>query len=244
MSNLLEGFKKHGPLLVFLAVIVVCIGYGYIIWSTDWTSNNKIGDFGESFGAIDALFAGLAFAVLIYTILLQKAELQLQREELQAQRETLQKQNFESSFFQLLGLHNEIVNSMEFKRIINEEAVTYSGRKCFVHMLSELNEGVSYEDFFAEYQLYVGHYFRHLYNIIKFVDENEFLENLERQQFYTNLIRAQLSTDELGVLFYHGLSEPGAEFKDMIEEYALFEGMRDVFQNVEIDDQYAARAYG
>ena len=45
----------------------------------DWTTR---GQFGDSFGATNALFSGLAFAGLIYTVLLQRNELKLQREEL------------------------------------------------------------------------------------------------------------------------------------------------------------------
>ncbi len=41
------------------------------------------------FGAVNALFSGLAFAGIIYTIFLQKEELALQREELKANREEL-----------------------------------------------------------------------------------------------------------------------------------------------------------
>ena len=45
--------------------------------------------FGDVFGAVDTLFAGLAFAGLIYAIILQSKELRLQRGELQLQREEL-----------------------------------------------------------------------------------------------------------------------------------------------------------
>ena len=44
------------------------------------------------FGAVNALFSGLAFAFLIYTIWLQPEELRLQREELKMQREALELQ--------------------------------------------------------------------------------------------------------------------------------------------------------
>ena len=47
--------------------------------------------FGDSFGAINALFSGLAFGGIIYTILLQHEELGLQREELQQTREELKR---------------------------------------------------------------------------------------------------------------------------------------------------------
>ncbi len=47
--------------------------------------------FGDSFGAINALFSGLAFAGIIYTIFLQRRELHLQRLELNATRAELKR---------------------------------------------------------------------------------------------------------------------------------------------------------
>lgn len=44
---------------------------------------------GDAFGAANALFSGLAFAGLIYTILMQREELALQRNELRLQREEM-----------------------------------------------------------------------------------------------------------------------------------------------------------
>ena len=49
------------------------------------------GQFGDLFGSVNALFSGLAFAGLIYTIFLQRRELALQREELKLQREEMAK---------------------------------------------------------------------------------------------------------------------------------------------------------
>ena len=223
------------------------------------------GQFGDSFGAVNALFAGLAFAGVIYAIILQKKELGLQRDELglqrreleytraeirgqkeqlQAQNQTLQKQNFENSFFQLLSRHNEIVNSMAIPSIGDR----YSGRECFDPMLHELQHKVSemevakmlsdtdetkrslyklankiYEEFSSRLHPYVGHYFQHLYNVVKFIDQSD--QDIVEQKFYTDLLRAQLSSTELELLFYHGLSDRGAEFKILVEKYSLFEGM-------------------
>lgn len=44
---------------------------------------------GDSFGSVNALFSGLAFAGLIYTIFMQREELALQRTELAMQREQM-----------------------------------------------------------------------------------------------------------------------------------------------------------
>ena len=49
------------------------------------------GTYGDMFGAINALFSGLAFAGVIVAIFLQRKELELQREELTATREELAK---------------------------------------------------------------------------------------------------------------------------------------------------------
>jgi hypothetical protein len=57
-------------------------------------SSIKVGDsgpFGDTFGTINALFSGAAFAGIIYTILLQRRELRLQRYELELTREELRR---------------------------------------------------------------------------------------------------------------------------------------------------------
>ena len=184
--------------------------------------------------------------------------------------ESLQKQDFKSSFFELLKMHSEIVNSIVIRKGIKEE---YFGQECFDHMLRSLknkyNNGdparrmfwdnmsplppdkmkeeinVIYEEFFAEYQPYVGPYFRHLYQVVKLVDQSDFLKEFEAKKFYTNLIRAQLSSDELGLFFYNCLSDRGAKFKDLVEKYALFKDMSfEVLLNAEHRNLYAPGAYG
>lgn len=240
-------------------------------WFPWWTEKNGRGTFGDSFGVVNALFSGLAFAGVICAILLQKKELELQRAEIREQKETLQKQNFESSFFQLLNMHSEIVNSMVIRGPTQFETTVHgivtasgtdhdiadpmeirsSGRGCFGYLFSKLqnsyenpgnqfwaaweknqDEAASqlpgllnniYGQLFAEYHSHIGHYFGHLYHAVKFVDRSD--QEVVVKEFYIDLIRAQLSSYELGLLFFYGLSDQGAEFKDLVEKYALFENM-------------------
>ena len=162
------------------------------------------GQFGDMFGAVNALFAGLAFAGVIGAIILQRNELRLQREELKltrkemrgqneqlmAQDQTLKKQNFENSFFQLLSFHNGIVDSFEIKL----SRVSIEGRHCFgqfLRVLSRLYDDQPNKDidivwgkFTDTYQSMVGHYFRHLYNTVKFVDRHVFLQEFEDKEPY------------------------------------------------------------
>lgn len=86
------------------------------------------GEFGDMFGAVNALFSGLAFAGLIITLILQRQELGLQREELEQTREelknqrmefekeneTLKYQRFENLFYNMLNLQQEIVTGLRY----------------------------------------------------------------------------------------------------------------------------------
>ncbi|SMO68082.1 hypothetical protein [Gracilimonas mengyeensis] len=75
---------------LFVAVVLIQLIFGSIIFLS-FDSWRIRGVFGEMFGAVNTLFAGLAFAGVIYAILLQRKELALQRAELQLTREELRK---------------------------------------------------------------------------------------------------------------------------------------------------------
>lgn len=77
--------------LIFIGVFLLW-GSSYVLtayfFPDDWA---RRGQFGDLFGATNALFSGLAFAGVIITILLQRRELSHQREELRLQREEMAK---------------------------------------------------------------------------------------------------------------------------------------------------------
>lgn len=257
--------------LTFLGIIFLW-GMSIIVLCRLFPDIGVRGQFGDTFGAVNALFAGLAFAGIIFAIILQKRELELQRQELketrdeirgqkeqlQAQDQTLQKQNFESSFFQLLSFHNEIVNSLKMKTrtIAGQEEV--EGRMCFriffealsrhykEYTEDEIKDDIdALKKFLFQHQPRIDYYFGHLYNTVKFVDHHKFIKEFEDKKPYTNLIRAQLSRNELGLLFYNCLSDRGAKFKYLVEKYALledidFEGLLEP----EHRSLYSEKAYG
>ena len=67
----------------------------------------------------------------------------------------------------------------------------------------------------------MGHYFRNFHRILKFVDEGEVANKTE----YTGILRAQLSSFELALLFYNALHPVGAKLKPFIERYAMLENL-------------------
>lgn len=105
---------------LFIAIVFLWIASGIALFFY-----KDRGTFGDMFGSINTLFSGLAFGGIIYTIYQQRAEFKLQREELILQRQEVAQTNkelgeqvvnikiqrFETSFFNMLTLHHEIVRS-------------------------------------------------------------------------------------------------------------------------------------
>ena len=161
-NNKQEG-NKHNRLVMaamFLLVVVLWFSSWLIITHYIKDPTNQ-GTFGDTFGAVNALFSGLAFAGLIATLLYQKEELKLQREELQQTREelkgqreefeeqnkTLKRQRFENTFFNMLSLQQEITNNLFYQdEKENEQTITqhtYKGREVFKEIYE--NATVKYE---------------------------------------------------------------------------------------------------
>lgn len=72
-----------------LVLLFVFICYHFLLQIFIEKSEDR-GLFGDSFGGLNALISGLAFAGIIYTILLQQSQLKIQREELILQRKELE----------------------------------------------------------------------------------------------------------------------------------------------------------
>ena len=86
-ANRLFTYLVLGIVLLVLSYAIFLI---FITWPISDLSIGAAGTFGDSFGILTSLFSGIAFAGLIWTILLQRAELKLQRKELiEARRQAI-----------------------------------------------------------------------------------------------------------------------------------------------------------
>ncbi len=70
---------------------------------------------------------------------------------------------------------------------------------------------------FEGHQSILGYYYRHLYQVVKFVDEqpSDLLTYKEKYN-YVKILRAQLSTQEQAFLFYNSLSDLGKAWEKQI----------------------------
>jgi hypothetical protein len=172
------------------------------------------------------------------------------------------KQGFESKYFQLLRFHHDIVAAIElysgitpirgrlnFHTIYIEFLNAYSGEYQSNPQgdhLATLQR--AYIRIFKPYQAQLGHYFRNLYHIVKFIDRSDEKDKM----FYMHLLRAQMSSYEHLLFFYNGVGPYGyKKFRPMIQKYALLENMPyddlvSAKQKFRYDDKelYDVNAYG
>lgn len=219
------------------------------------------GTYGDAYGALNTLFAGMAFAGIVVSIFLQSRELAETRNELQGQKNQLRRQVFENTFFQTLKMLGDAVDTAYYKTQSSSNS-HHQGRECInflcgvlrTYYLNNKDKGSNfverYEGFYDEMaHRSMGHYFSTLSSVIGYVDDNKFLDledGFPVRGFYMDLIRSRLSSDELFLLFYHGLSAKGAtKLKPMIERYGFLSGLQDQDKLVDFwIGKYAESAYG
>jgi len=127
-NNNKETKSNYKTIAICVSIITIIIwALSFLLFTTNWDKDER-GTFGDMFGAVNALFSGLAFAGLIVTLIMQHEELGLQREELAqtndelaaqreefaAQTKTMKIQRFENTLFNMLSLQQGIINSLDY----------------------------------------------------------------------------------------------------------------------------------
>ena len=171
-----------------------------------------------------------------------RLELAGQKQEMRIQNETLLQQKFENTFFNLLNLLNSVVNSIDIRNIRTQNVIS-SGRDCFkifyndflaqinkdnqddgnfkLSEISVTNTIKTYEKYFHDNQSDLGHYFRSVYHILKFIDSS----SISEKNRYVGLLRAQLSSYEQVLIFYNCLHLYGSKLGILAKNYSLFKNM-------------------
>lgn len=204
----------------------------------------RLGQVGDLFGGVNALFAALAFAGVGVAAFQQWKSTQIAF-----------KQSIETTFFSALELHHKITDGLQFDRDrvfpaehnwmtkfcaqaaapLPQLAPPVSGRGVFAEVLRGIsydpNGATTYTSTLENYRVlqvqhnYVlGHYFRNLYQILKLIDRDEALD-IDGRQKYASMLRAQLSSDELAVLMVNcaGSMVDQGEFRLLLVRYRMLE---------------------
>ncbi|MEY8748605.1 hypothetical protein AB9M62_57130 [Bacillales bacterium AN1005] len=225
--------RKRG---LVIAVIVVLVS-----WLSTWifipmlykeSANNEVnisaGTFGDMFGGVNALFSGLAFVGLIYTILVQREELQetrrateMQTEELELQRKAIEMQTEElkmqreetaRSADQLEDQKN-LLNLQTAMGIVNDLIQTKNRRAEEMQYYLNGNyhtgyQGISIMVAYDQYQggvkptedsRFLQSYLNTFFFILNFIAEYK-LQN-EQKDLLDNLVNMNMSDDEVKLIY-------------------------------------------
>lgn len=242
-KNFSDYFTDQHVFLVFLVLVI----FGIIFF----TSDRDLGTFGDFFGGtLNPILTFISVIFLISTIKIQQTELSLTRKELTQTRleykntsDALNTQAIENTFFNILKLHNEIVINLIITNgiIYNARAslTPHKGHAVFDAILLEVKRENAHSEHNSPpiiYSNYVkiqndhnhilGQYFRNLYQALKLIDGySDDVLPPEKKKKYSSILRAQLSSKELAVLFLNcldGVCDNG-QFKNLLIKYAMLE---------------------
>lgn len=173
------------------------------------------GTFGDFFGGtLNPILSFLALIIVLKTYLSQQVELEATRQILKEQSETQKRQRFESTFFELLKVHNQeltclceepshIENGKTRKDMSNIKTIfffiTASGQPPMISKAGEIPQGKQVtlnmaKEILKEQNNLCSRYFRILYQILKFIaihSDNEIttefkLENVKKNNASAN----------------------------------------------------------
>lgn len=212
-------------------------------------NSTALNDFGSLTVGTVGLFWSLAGVFLLI------ASLQEQKRATDENIKSIRLQQFENTFFQLISVHYQIVNSLkiilqdEFGRPEKDEAGNKEikeGIGCFVALAEVIgqnyrtkkSENVTGENFseVCSEQLYIysaelGHYFGNFFNILTYVDDSKDISDSDRPK-YVEILKSQLSNYELVILLYYDMVKVDKKRRELIEKYCLFE-------NIDFETQYS-----
>lgn len=259
----IKSSKK--PLLaigsIALLIMLIVLGFYYFHFNIDDKLSPKQdtwGTFGDYVGGtLNPILSFLSLIALLWTISIQSNELELTRKELErsalAQEEskknfdeqlkTLARQQFESTFFSLLDQHNKTL-----EHLIIPPSVNLSNRISYIqkHIFSnpEVTDLASAKAALEDKNSLCGHYFRVLYQLLKFIavntpgskisqafdaDEIRYKEVTADEKMYSNIVRSLLSYSVTQLLSINcHCTDPTDtywRYKLLIERYEFLEHM-------------------
>lgn len=127
---------------------------------------------------------------------------------------------------------NKKVNLIEDKPYYGKNAISRLFEILDIHIKNNIEKRTIfklYNEFHIEYDNILSHYFRNIYQILKFVNKQEILKDenkdkeFENQKFYTNILRAQFSSIEFTFLFINSLYKTESKLFPLLVKFEFLE---------------------
>lgn len=214
---------------------------------------SKSNEFGDSFGWVNALFSGLAFAGLIVTLKMQRESIELQTKELSDTREEMKKQskefgaqsqlieqqkdlldkqidqaerrNFDDEFYKLLDLWKVARDGLwKPANQAGTRGLAIGGGMYSGHgNIENCDSNEKYKAFYTAETHILAPYFTLLYRILKRLDQSN--RPLDEQKEHIHTLRAHLTDLDKKLIILNCFHAAGKGMKPLVEKYTLLKGM-------------------
>jgi len=202
-----------------------------IVTSVDMTA---LGQTGDLFGGINALFAAFAFAGVALAAFYQYETWKLQAEETQMARAEHIQQSFEPLFFKLLErfesvnerARNEFNSSWQYVVDRGYQAYLSTGAENYQFGSEPGPEVIAaFVQIYEDAHPILGPYFRSLFQIFKFISNSKL--TLDQKILYANIARTNLSEVEVTMLGFNCMTSVGKDFIPYVEAYGLLKHVKE-----------------
>lgn len=203
---------------------------------------SKLGAWGDTFGALNAMFSALAFVAVLFTLTQQQKQIDDAATDQHLQR-------FERTFYELLRLIREARDAVEYRytdqyeggtreqekdyeaKVFGNEAfkraqfemaywVSTWGRNIEKEMTSDDLAQIYTRFIHDRYESTFAPYYRLLYTTLLRIKTDPKL-SIEDKQRYGNLLRSQLTSHEVAMCCYNGLAAVSGSFKQLLTEFRI-----------------------
>lgn len=234
-------------LLIVLCVIVVCLSlslYFGMFHGSLSDSSEEFSRFGDYVGGTIGATMALLSAYLVFITYRQQVE--FSKEQMELSRRT----QFENNFFQLLQVQRDIAKTLVVKRrdtMRPTRSFSHIGEDALYHVAEDIKQAMLELTYMTEeidsmnfeqlrrkidaifshaVETYgeqsLSHYYRHLFHILKFVKTSE----VAKIESYLSIVQAQMTNDELYILFFDALSKYGyPKLYRIVAEYGMLENL-------------------
>ncbi|MFI3155655.1 MAG: putative phage abortive infection protein [Methylococcaceae bacterium] len=241
----IENCIINNAVLIALLMVVVVI-FSYVLnFHSQFISGDadKWGVFGDFIGGtLNPFLSFLALIILLRTFSMQRNELKDTQRILQTQNAMRIKQNFESTFFSLLNVHNQILAEFSVLPVqyntkfdgiakdVEEIWQRYNNKSALRKTLYDANYDshefphtkitsldTAYKNLMVDV-IYYGNYFHILRELLRFIKMNA---PLEYEFSYSRITKSMLTNDVLQLLAIYCYKDD--EYRLLLERYAIFE---------------------
>lgn len=224
--------------------------WGVKMFALYWSGNTDLsvlGQTGDLFGGVNALFAAFAFAGVALAAYFQYRTNELAQHTLEV---TLQAQvlaSFEPLFFKLLERHDQMYAALRLELRSTIKSAFPGPNECNPAMLAywfrdqvktrqhiaigAIHEGaapgegdfewlrMNFEDLYVTNEHVLGPFYRTTYHLFNLIDKSTLSESDKVR--YANIARSAMNRDELLMLMLNCAQPRGASMKTLIERYGV-----------------------